>query len=66
MAFNFVSNDPNVLEDFISLGREVQTYDPLQAMQFWPCLDFNLGGLKLKLESRKVLLVIVETLVTVL
>ena len=64
MAFHFIWNDPKVLEEFISLGREFQTDDLLQAKQFWPCLDFNLGGLKLKLEPRKVLLVTLETLLT--
>ena len=63
MAFNFVWNDPKVLEDFISLDREFQIDDPLYAKQFWPFLDFNLGGRKLKFELRKVLLVISETLV---
>ena len=61
MAFNFVWNDPKVLEDFISLDREFKIDDPLYAKQFWPFLDFTLGGLKLKFELRKVLLVISET-----
>ena len=63
MACNFYWNAPTVLEDLISIGRELQTDDPLSAKLFWPWLDFNLGGLKLKLEPHKVLLVIVETLV---
>ena len=54
MTFDFLWNDPNVLQYFISLGREFQIDDPLKAKQFWPFLDFNLGGLKLKFELNQV------------
>ena len=63
MAYNLLWNGPKVLEDFISLGRELQINEPLYAKQFWPFLDFNLGGLKLKFELRKVLPVMTETVV---
>ena len=63
MACNFLWKTPKVLEDLISLGREFLIDYPLQAKQFWPFLDFNLGGLKLKFELCKVLLATSETLV---
>jgi len=54
MAFNFLWNNPKVLECFISLGKEFQTDDPLYGKQFWLCLEFNLGDNELKLELRRV------------
>ena len=54
MAFNFLWNDPKVLDCFISQGREFHTDDPLYLKQFWLCLEFNLGDNELKLELHRV------------
>ena len=61
---NLLLNDPEVLEDFISLGKESQVHDHLQAKQFYPCLDCNLRGLKLRLELHEVLFVKADTLLS--
>ena len=52
--FCSVWNDPKVLVDFISLGGDFQTDDPLEGRQFCSCLNFDLvhflTSLKIKIK----------------